>query len=44
MTTKNDVTGDRLITKVASDSYRENWERIFGNNKYKHGRAKPKPK
>ena len=41
MTTKNDVTGDRLITKVPSDSYRDNWERIFGD-KYKHGRAKPR--
>jgi hypothetical protein len=30
MTTKNDVTGDRLISKTASDAYRDNWERIFG--------------
>ena len=43
MTTKNDVTGDRLITKVASNSYRDNWERIFGD-KYKDGRAKPRQK
>ena len=43
MTTKNDVTGDRLITKVASDSYRDNWERIFGD-KYKNGRAKTRQK
>lgn len=43
MTTKNDVTGDRLITKVASDSYRDNWERIFGD-KYKHGRTKSRSK
>lgn len=30
MTTKNDITGDRIATKVTSKSYRDNWERIFG--------------
>ena len=41
MTTKNDVTGDRLISKVSSDSYRENWERIFGD-KYRNKKEKNK--
>ena len=27
---KNDVTGDSLRTKPPSDSFRENFERIFG--------------
>ena len=30
MATKNDITGDTLKTKPASDKYRENWDRIFG--------------
>lgn len=28
--TKNDITGDFLITGAASDKYREGWDRIFG--------------
>ena len=31
--TKNDITGDFLITGAASDAYRDGWERIFGNKK-----------
>lgn len=30
MTSKNDITGDKLATKPASEAYRENWDRIFG--------------
>jgi len=30
MTTKNDITGDRLATKEATDAYREGYDRIFG--------------
>ena len=30
MATKNDVTGDAIQTKLASDAYRQNWEKIFG--------------
>lgn len=30
MATKNDVTGDEIQTKLASDLYRQNWEKIFG--------------
>ena len=29
MTTKNDVTGDTLITKAPTDAYRNNWDNIF---------------
>jgi hypothetical protein len=27
---KNDVTGDNIITKVPSPDYLDGWERIFG--------------
>lgn len=30
MATKNDVTGDTIQTKLPSDAYRQNWEKIFG--------------
>lgn len=30
MTAKNDITGDKLTTKPASEAYRDNWDRIFG--------------
>ena len=35
MTAKNDVTGDSLISKVATDKFRDNFDRIF--------RSKPEP-
>jgi len=41
MTTKNDVTGDRIITKSSSNAYRDNWDRIFGD-KYRNGRKESK--
>jgi hypothetical protein len=28
-TSKNDITGDQLISKTATDLYREGWDRIF---------------
>lgn len=31
MSSKNDVTGDNIRSKVASDKYRDQWELIFGN-------------
>ena len=31
MTSKNPITGDRLVTKPATDDYRENWEKIYGD-------------
>ena len=30
MVSKNDITGDTIATKVASESYRKNFDRIFG--------------
>ena len=30
MTTRNDITGDALITGASTDSYRDGWDRIFG--------------
>lgn len=26
----NDITGDSILTKNATEKYRENWDRIFG--------------
>lgn len=33
MPTKNDITGDEIKTKTISDSYRENYDRIFRKRK-----------
>ena len=30
MATRNDITGDKLITKSTNDNYRDNYDRIFG--------------
>lgn len=30
MSTKNDITGDTIVSKQTTDEYREGWERIFG--------------
>ena len=30
---KNDITGDEIKTKGASDSYRDNFDKIFGKPK-----------
>ena len=32
MTTHNDITGDALRTKAASDAFREAFDRIFGRD------------
>ena len=42
MATKNDVTGDSIQTKMTSDLYRQNWEKIFGkkDKKKKHGQRR----
>jgi len=29
MATKNDITGDSLVSKVATETYRDNWDLIF---------------
>lgn len=33
MTARNDITGDTLVTKGTTDSYRDGWDRIFGKKK-----------
>jgi len=38
MATKNDVTGDSLVTKIQSNMYDEGWERIFGKKKKEEGK------
>lgn len=30
---KNDITGDTIKTKPNSRTYRDNWEKIFGDKK-----------
>ena len=30
MSAVNDVTGDKLISKVSNDTYRNNYDKIFG--------------
>ena len=30
MATKNDITGDSLVSRGPTDSYRDNYDRIFG--------------
>ena len=30
---RNEITGDSLITKPASNSYRDGWDRIFGGGR-----------
>lgn len=29
----NDITGDKLVTSVTNDKYREGWDLIFGKKK-----------
>lgn len=33
MATRNDITGDSITTKNISESYRSNYDLIFGKNK-----------
>jgi hypothetical protein len=33
MATKNDITGDSIISKTNTKQYEENWDRIFGKKK-----------
>lgn len=35
MATHNDITGDALITKVANENYRNNYDLIFGKKNKK---------
>ena len=42
MATRNDVTGDPLISKSPTDSYRDGWDRIFGKKPKKETPPKKK--
>ena len=33
MATKNDITGDALISRVSNDKYAEGYDRVFGKKK-----------
>ena len=33
MTTKNDLTGDKLQSKISNKNYRDNWDAIFSKKK-----------
>ena len=33
MSSKNDITGDRMTSKPNNKAYEDNWERIFGKKK-----------
>jgi hypothetical protein len=33
MATKNDITGDSIISKTNTKQYEDNWDKIFGKKK-----------
>lgn len=33
MATRNDITGDKIQSKVPSQAYKDNYDRIFGKSK-----------
>mgnify|MGYP003668169348 FL=1 len=35
MATKNDMTGDTLISRVSNKNYNDGWDRIFGKKSQK---------
>lgn len=41
MATRNDVTGDALISKINSKEFEENFDRIFGKKKTNGGYIPP---
>lgn len=40
MPTKNDITGDQIKTKLPSENYRNNFDKIFGKKKKKVGKPR----
>ena len=44
MATKNDVTGDMLISRVPSDAYKNNYDLIFGKKDKKKPEDEEKDK
>lgn len=43
MATRNDITGDALISKTNSKEYEANWDKIFGKKKKTNGGWTPPP-
>lgn len=43
MTTRNDITGDALITRAANENYRNNYDLIFGKKKPEPKKDEVKP-
>ena len=37
----NDITGDALVSRVPSEAYKNNYDRIFGNKDRKKEAEKP---
>lgn len=33
MATRNNITGDRMVSKTSSEEYRNNWDAVFGKKK-----------
>lgn len=42
MPSRNDVTGDNLISRSNNDQYRNNWDRIFGKKEDKEEETEKK--
>lgn len=42
MTTRNDVTGDALVSKNTNNDYRNGWDRIFGRKSEDESQNQPK--
>ena len=40
MSSKNDITGDRMTSKPNNKAYEDNWERIFGKKKQEESEDK----
>lgn len=38
MTDRNDITGDKIATKVPSKQYKDNWDAVFGKPEKPKGR------
>ena len=41
MATTNDITGDSLISRVPSNAYKNNYDRIFGKKDWQQEAEKP---
>jgi hypothetical protein len=43
MTSRNDITGDKIQTKPTTKEYADNWDRIFGGSSPANGLCKKTP-